>query len=379
MAATKTNTVSGRVQVQPKYKRIRAQFGLLYLNSEMACKILKLLGEGKSQSEVTIKVGKPKQTINYYAQKFLKDKLTTVTANSKPIIYGLTHFGQKVLTTSDIGSPKPYSFESYARKFRLEQNNFKRDCSTCREEGCELRKEGITDLCGVLWKKLGEPNNWQKYGLKYCGVSVELNLGKVPTVIIRTGQIYGTNPYEIVSRCTEIIEFVKAKLYDRGIVLSEEGELVNNPNFHEYSKEAEEIFRKHGAITTAYNQLDNSGNIEPHRETDFLGAINWIDEAQNVKQTLRAVCQLKADNSSRFDILQDKLESLEARLADKSLGTEELKKLVLTLANSNIDLDKRVTILMELLLGTMQQKQPKEEENNLPTSDGYSQLSRMYE
>ena len=34
---------------------------------------------------------------------------------------------------------------------------------------------------------------------------------------------------------------------------------------------------------------------------------------------------------------------------------------------------------MDAVLGLVQQNQPQKEENNLPVSDGYSQLSRMYE
>ena len=77
--------------------------------------------------------------------------------------------------------------------------------------------------------------------------------------------------------------------------------------------------------------------------------------------------------------MQNEILSFRDKLAGKDLKIEDFKKVILTLVDSNINLDKKVTALMDALLGLVQQRQPQKQENDLPTSDGYSQLSRMYE
>ena len=80
-----------------------------------------------------------------------------------------------------------------------------------------------------------------------------------------------------------------------------------------------------------------------------------------------------------LDYLQNEILSFRDKLAGKDLQIGDFKKVILTLVDSNINLDKKVTCLMDAVLGLVQQNQPQKEENNLPVSDGYSQLSRMYE
>ena len=62
-----------------------------------------------------------------------------------------------------------------------------------------MPKVGTTNNCVIAWEKLGEPKNWQKWGFKYCGIRIERNDGLFPTVVIRTGEISGFDPYEIVA------------------------------------------------------------------------------------------------------------------------------------------------------------------------------------
>ncbi len=346
MASIESNANPDRVQVQIKSKQIRAVFGLSYLHSKKACEILQLLGKGDSQADVAKKLLIGKQGVNYYAKKFIKDNLLIEDAKSRPIIYVLTHFGQKVLTTCDSGAPKTFSFESLARKFRLVDNNFRRDCNHCLEKGCALRVNGVTNLCGAMWKKLGDPNNWKKYGAKYCGVSVELNQGKIPTVIIRTSTVFGENPMEMTARATEIIDFVKAKLYDIGISLSEDGELVNNPNFHVYSQEAEDIFKANGAVSTDNAQVDNSDDIEPHAETDLNGAVDWLNEAHNVKETLKTVKQLKAVSSS----VDAKFVTVDEKMVNLVAINEKLVSISSSLIDSHITMSQEIASLKQELL-----------------------------
>ncbi len=98
-----------------------------------------------------------------------------------------------------------------------------------------------------------------------------------------------------------------------------------------------------------------------------------------VKQLRNEVYDSRLNTQKTLDFLQNELLSFRDELAGKDLQIEDFKKLIVTLVDSNINLDKKVTALMDALLGLVQQKQPQKEGKNLSASDGYSQLSRMYE
>ena len=83
-----------------------------------------------------------------------------------------------------------------------------------------------------LGRNFGDPKNWQKWGFKYCGIRIERNDGLFPTVVIRTGEISGFDPYEIVAEAGTVIALVRAKLHDLGLILDDVGAKLHEPFFH---------------------------------------------------------------------------------------------------------------------------------------------------
>ena len=309
MAATENNPVLDAPEVKIKSKRIIAKFLLRYLSSETTRKILRLFGEGLSPSEVMEKVGFSKQRLQYWINIFLRDRLIYEFATGKPHIYELTAFGKKVLTTSERGVKEPLLMESYDVKFRLLQNNLKRDCSKCLGK-CSMPKVGTTNNCVIAWEKLGEPKNWQKWGFKYCGVRIERNDGLFPTVVIRTGEISGFDPYEIVIEAGIVIGLVRAKLHDLGLILDDVGAKLHEPSFHTYTKEAE-ILNEQGTVHTPCGHIDHSppDNI-PHEERNFAQQVDYMSLPKLVRELESKIDKQHGEISSLREENRDVKESL---------------------------------------------------------------------
>ena len=304
MAATEKNPVLVAPEVKIKSKRIIAKFLLRYLSSETTRKILRLLGEGLSPSEVMEKVGFSKQRLQYWINIFLRDRLIYEFATGKPHIYELTAFGKKVLTTSERGVKEPLLMESYDMKFRLLQNNLKRDCSKCLEK-CSMPKGGTTNNCVIVWEKLGDPKNWPKWGFKYCGIRVERNDGLSPTVVIRSGEISGFSPYEMVAEAGSLIALVRAKLYDLGLVLDDVGVPLHEPIFRTYTEEAE-ILNRQGTVYTPCGHIDHSppDNI-PHEERNFAQQVDYMGLPKLVRELEKKVDDYFGEYSSMHNEISD--------------------------------------------------------------------------
>jgi len=399
VAATKTNSPSSKGKVKIKSKKIMAKFLLRYMNSPNTRKILRAFAEGKSPSEVIDLVSFTKQRLNYWVKKFLKDKLIYESIPGKPKIYELTAFGKKVLTVSERGVKEPLLMESYDMKYRLLQTNFKRNCSKCLEKDCSMPKIGETNNCMIAWKKLGDPRNWQKWGFHYCGISVERNDGIFPTVIIRTGELSGFNPYEMAVDAGALVTLVKAKLHDLGLTLDNVGELVHKPIFHLYTEEAEEFYNTEGIIYTNNGHIDNSpllnprdkGPREPHEERTEMQQVEYMAMPKRIHETLNMVSQMKADGtntSGALNALQNRLNSLEFEVVSLKDDNKRLTDANIQLANTNIDFAKEVKVLSanvktltETLLGATQQKQHPQQpqETNVPSETHSQPLKHIYE
>lgn len=332
-------------EVKIKSKKILAKFLLRYLFSETTRNILRQLGEGKTPPEVAEDVGFSKQRLHYWIQKFLKDRLIFEYCTGTPTIYELTAFGKKVLTTSERGVKEPILMESYDKKFRLLKSGFSRDCSKCVEVGCVLPKAGSTNDCIIAWKKLGEPRNWQKWGFKYCGVQVEKNEGLFPTVVIRSGELSGFSPYELVAEAGEIISLVRGKLKDLGVVLDDVGVPLHEPIFHTYTEEAA-ILNAQGIVYTPDGHIDDSplhNPVEqnqrvPHEERNFSQQVSYMGLPALVMDVSKRVDDLSRQDGDRLavlerkiDVFQSKVEALQKDNVEKSGKIERL-----TVANERL-------------------------------------------
>ena len=157
------NQTNYHAVVQMKFKSFCRKLELEECCSEKTLKVLRLAGEGNHyQKQIAAALGLPKTTVFYHIRKLLKASLIEEIGNTKPRLYQLTPLGSKFLTWSERGLREPpFVLESYAMKFPLLQDNSRVD-----------------------WKKLGDPNNWRKYGTIFYGCRVEKNMGKQPTLII---------------------------------------------------------------------------------------------------------------------------------------------------------------------------------------------------
>ena len=120
------------MKVQNKFKKRAKRFGLDYIFKPKAVKILRMLAEGESQSEISEKTRFQKSVVNYWTMKFLSDKLIMEISKGSPKLYELTAFGSKILTTSERGYCEPIIMEDYPMKFRL-----------------------ISEYGNIVWEKLG--------------------------------------------------------------------------------------------------------------------------------------------------------------------------------------------------------------------------------
>ena len=212
--------------VQVQFKILAKRFELKYISLPKPQKILRLLSEGECQSEIAKKTCYPKSTVNYWTKKFLSDNLIRVTCEGTPMLFELTAFGSKVLTSIQRGFRESCVMEDFPMKFRL-----------------------VSDRDDIDWEKLGEPRNWEKMGFMVCGVRVEKNLGRIPSIIIHTGQLMGFHPDELLVEAGIIVQAVKARLYDLGVVTDEVGFPIRKATFKTYSSEAE-VLNRNGTVQT---------------------------------------------------------------------------------------------------------------------------------
>jgi hypothetical protein len=307
-----------------------AKFLLSYMSSPKARKLLRLFSEGHNLSEVAEKTSMSKQLVYYYLKRFLANKLLYEFAPGKPRIYELSAFGKRLLTTSERGVKEPLLMESYDMKFRLLQNNVKRDCGSCKEQFCTLPRVGTTNNCRIFWEKLGDPNNWQKWGFKYCGIRVERNDGLFPTVVIRSGEISGFGPYELVAEAGTIIALVRAKLHDLGLVLDDVGQPLHEPMFHTYTVEAE-ILNKQGTVYTGCGHIDASPPDKvPHEERNFGQQENYMHMPVRVRNMEQQVTQ----QTSQIASLTDKVNRIEGEVLAISSSMNRLADAVSCMAES---------------------------------------------
>ena len=220
-------------------------------------KVLKMLGAGNTASRTAIRIGCVKSNITYWKNKLLRLGLLKLQRNDVCKIYRLTRYGSKVLTRSEnVDLVEPVVLEDYAVKFGVVED----------ERRC------------IEWRKLGDPQNWVKLGVKIGGCRV---VKTSRSVIIHPGKLRGWDTKELVLDAGRIVERVRNVLETRfGMVLSDVAVPLHKPIFRFYSEEAKEIV-KHGTIIVHDKKGERLGSIDnsppelvPHEEYngETLGA-----------------------------------------------------------------------------------------------------------
>ena len=268
-------------------------------------KVLKRLGEGLSQTETARRLGISKQSVNYWARKFLRDGLIREKVKDAIKIYELTSLGQKVLTWGEGGVVEggfTCVLEDYAVKFRV------------------LSDRGCLD-----WVKVGEPRNWVKLGLRFCdGVWVERTSRHV---IVHSGRVLGFSPLGLLVEAGRVIEFVCAWLRDHGLELDPFGVPVHEPVFRFYTREAN-LLGRFGTFITEKGSVDRSPPERvPHVEFKGLStALNYIEMPDRLERV-----------EKKLDILTEKFDRLAGSLERVS---KPLEKLASFFEANSVDLRK---------------------------------------
>jgi hypothetical protein len=212
--------------------------------SQMALNILESLGSGATATEAAKQCRCTKANITYWSQKFMKSGMLRLQTRDVFKLYSLTPYGSKILTTSD--SRDPVVLEDYAVKYSVLQN----------------------ETSPIDWKKLGEPNNWIKMGVKIGDVRVVKNIGLETTVIIHPGKMYGFDVDDLEVDAGRVISDVRRILSEQfGMVLSEQGTPLHKPIYRIYTEEAKEDVKHGTCVVEGVGTIDNSPPEHiPHEE-----------------------------------------------------------------------------------------------------------------
>jgi hypothetical protein len=241
-------------------------FGVNYASQQTALCILRKLAEEISQSIIAKKVPFSLRVINYWTSKFLRDRLIREKGHGKPRIFELTAFGNAFLTRCERGFSEPIVMEDYPVKFRL-----------------------LQDAGRVNWDKLGQPENWDKYGFKVSGIRVEKNCGDQPTVVIHCGQLSGFDPDALLVEAGIIVGLVRARLLDLGVVTDDVGFPIRKKWFKSYTPEAE-ILNRSGTVETQDGHIDDSPpkdhkeQKEPHEERGYEQQKNYMAIPRRIQE-----------------------------------------------------------------------------------------------
>ena len=191
--------------------------------SQNGLKILDLLGSGNSQKKTAKLVGCTVSTVFYWKKKLVSMGALKLQCKSSATMYSLTPIGSKIITGSEESMREVVGIEDYAVKFVV-----------LREE----RRLADGRSC-IDWRKLGDPRNWEKLGVKIGDVRVV----RTPKhVIIHPGKVRGFDMTEVKVRIGRIIEQTKLILeVNYGMVLSGDYVELHEPIFEFYSDVAREL------------------------------------------------------------------------------------------------------------------------------------------
>ena len=244
------------MKVQTKFKEKGLKVELNHLISKDGLKILRLLANDLSQSEIAKKCSFLKSKVNYWTKKHLKNNLIRILISGKPKFYELTPLGTKFLTRSERGFCPPFIMEDYAMKFGL-----------------------VRDESNFDWVKLGKPRNWVKMGIKLGRVRV---IKTSKSVIIHTGRIHGFDTSNLLVEIGQIIGLAKDFLEHKGVVLDSVGIPLHKPIIRFYTDEAESL-NKFGTFFSRNGSIDCSDGVS-HVEWNIETAKNYLEMPNRVKR-----------------------------------------------------------------------------------------------
>ena len=273
------------MQLTKNSHKIFKVFGINYASSQTALAILRELAEGSPQSVIAKTTPFSIRVINYWASKFLKNKLIREKGHGKPRIFELTGFGNAFLTRCERGFSEPCMLEDYPLKFRV-----------------------LQDAGRVNWKKLGDPNNWIKLDFKVHGIRVEKNLGLQPTLVIHTGQLSGFDPDALLVEAGAIVALVRARLLDLGVVTDDVGIPLRKAWFKTYTPEAEEL-NQSGTVQTEDGQIDHSPPDKiAHEERGYEQQKNYMAMPRQIQQQSHDIADLNEKFSRLTDVVSGLLD-----------------------------------------------------------------------
>lgn len=296
--------------VEPKSRRPVQQFkGKIELLgfSQRGLKILRILGiPDCTASDAAKIVGCSKSLVSHWKDHSIKVGALRLQTDGIVKYYELTPFGVKLLasstdvTTGESGTAMGavHVLEDHAIKFLI-----------LKEED---RQHPID------WRKLGQPRNWVKLGLKLGDVRV---VKTSRHIIIHPGKLRDFNADQLLVTAGQIVGRVRLELMQRfGMILSEEGVPLHDPVWEVFTPEAEELngagtFKIHMAAG-ATGGLDNSPpdrkrHFEYNRKELAVAAVRspelFVELAQKVEALVQTVNGLVTVNEKLVGLLTESL------------------------------------------------------------------------
>jgi len=206
--------------------------------------ILKLLGAGNPSSTVAKAVGCSRSNVSYWKDKFLSIGAIRLQVRDVVHIYRLTRYGSKILTISEGYFPEVCVLEDHAVKFAV------------------LEWERVP----IVWKRLGRPRNWEKWGVRIGRVRV---VRTSKSIIVHPGRLRGFDVDELLMLSGRVVERVRMVLENKfGMVLSDLGVPLHQPITRFYSEEAKVLVKLLGTtIVKDVGSIDESPPEKvPHEE-----------------------------------------------------------------------------------------------------------------
>ncbi|MDI9578814.1 MAG: hypothetical protein QM398_11855 [Thermoproteota archaeon] len=313
--------MTGHRTVEPKSRKPVQQFkGKIELLgfSQRGLKILRILGTPDCTASDAVKiVGCSKSLVSHWKDHALKVGALLLETDGVVKYYELTPLGQKILVSStdfttsegDVAMGVVHVLEDHAVKFEI------------------LKEED--KLHPVDWRKLGQPRNWVKLGLKLGEVRV---VKTSRHIIIHPGKLRDFDAARLLVMAGEIVGRVRLELMGRfGMVLSEEGVALHDPVWEVFTPEAEALngagtFRVHMA-DGAVGGLDNSPpdrkrHFEYNRKELAVAAVRspelFVELAKKVDVLIRTVNGLVVVNEKLVGLLAEAL-GLAGEKGDKAV------------------------------------------------------------
>ena len=244
--------------------------------SQAALDILGVLGADGVAGEAARLANVVKSDVSYWVKRFIKAGALVLRESQDPSTlgkpkkaqrigpglpkyYDLTPYGSKLITGSDNQLRLPVVFEDMSVKFLV----------------LRWERPGSID-----WEKLGQPNNWNKFGFRVTGVHV---VKTTKSVIIHPGPLKGFDVDALEVDSGRIVERVRYILEVQfGMQLSDECEFLHGPMWQVYRPEAREWIKAGSVKVSGVGALDESPK-------PWLKALNKVPHVEFNDKTHAAI------------------------------------------------------------------------------------------